>query len=70
MVLVGCAQGQQCATIATLPVAYRDETGCLAARSEMVAASSDLGFERVFAECRKQARAGSRQASVRAEPTT
>ena len=54
MVLIGCAQGQQCAPITTLPVAYANEAGCLDARAEIVAASSDLGFDRVIAECRRQ----------------
>ena len=49
MVLIGCAQGQQCAPIATLPVAYRNEALCLAARGDIVAASSDLSDDRVFA---------------------
>lgn len=67
MVLIGCAQGNACTPIATLPAAYSNEAQCLAARAEIVAASSGAGFDRVFAECR--ARAHSRQTSAAPRPT-
>lgn len=58
MVLIGCAQGgDQCTPIATMPIAYRSAASCMSARSEMVAATSDLGYDRVVAECRPQATA-------------
>ena len=48
----------------TLPVAYQSEASCLADRSGIVAASSGLGYGRLYAECREQARAAKRQTSV------
>lgn len=69
MVLIGCAQGGvQCAPIATMPVAFRDQASCLEARADMVAASSGLGYARVTAECRRQGKAP-RAAADRALPT-
>ena len=64
MVLIGCASGQECAPVMTLPVAYQSEASCLADRSGIVAASSGLGYGRLYAECREQARAPKRQTSV------
>lgn len=53
MVLIGCSQsGSQCESIATLPVAYASMSSCLAARSEILSASSDLGYGSIRAECR------------------
>ena len=53
MVLIGCASGgQSCEAIATLPVAYRSQATCLAARASIITASGDLGYARVVAECR------------------
>lgn len=53
MVLMGCGQGDlPCERIATLPVAYSSQASCLAARPEILAASTGLGFARVEAECR------------------
>lgn len=63
MVLIGCAQGEQCAPIATMPVAYRNEATCLDARAEMVAATAELGYVRVIAECRPQAPAARKVAA-------
>ncbi len=58
MVLIGCAQAtDQCAPIATLPIAYRSGVSCLDARAGMVAATGDLGYARIIAECRPQAQA-------------
>jgi hypothetical protein len=69
MVLSGCAQGQNCAPIATLPVAYRSEASCLAARGDIVAASAELGFDRVIAECRPHAPTASRKGEAGPAPT-
>ena len=56
MVLMGCGQNAlECERIATLPVAYQSQASCLAARPEILAASTDLGFARVEAECRSAA---------------
>ena len=68
MVLIGCANGQECAQVMTLPVAYQSESSCLAARSEIVAASEGLGYDRVFAECRDQSRPGKHRTSLRDKP--
>lgn len=65
MVLIGCAQGQTCAPVMTLPVAYRSKASCLADRTDMVAASDGLGYERLFAECREQSRVNKLQTSAR-----
>jgi hypothetical protein len=66
MILIGCSQGEQCAPVMTLPVAYRTEASCLADRTAMIAATGSLGHGRVFAECRKQS--VSDQASAPAGP--
>ena len=68
MVLIGCANGQECAPVMTLPVAYQSESSCLAARGEIVAASDGLGFDRVFAECRQQSRSSKHRTSLRDKP--
>ncbi len=69
MVLIGCSNGgQQCTPIATLPSAYRSEATCLGARAEIVAASSELGFDRVIAECRPRS-GGPRNAAARTDPS-
>lgn len=69
MVLIGCAQGgQQCSPIATLPIAYRSAASCMDARSDMVAATADLGYARVIAECRPQA-STPRKIAAKAVPT-
>jgi hypothetical protein len=52
MVLIGCSQSAQCAPITTLPVAYNSRNSCLEARSEILAASGDMGYKSVRAECR------------------
>lgn len=53
MVLIGCSQNaSQCESVATLPVAYASMSSCLAARSEILSATSDLGYASVKAECR------------------
>lgn len=68
MILVGCSNaGDQCAPIATMPVAYRSEAGCLAARADIVAASSGLGYDRVIANCRRQTSAGPEKFDARAK---
>jgi hypothetical protein len=55
MILLGCTDGGiQCAPISTLPVAYQSEALCLAARADMVAATTGLGYGRVIADCRRQ----------------
>ncbi len=64
MVLIGCAQGQTCTPVMTLPVAYRSKASCLADRTDMVEASSGLGYQRLFAECREQARPNKLQTSA------
>jgi hypothetical protein len=53
MVLIGCSQNaSQCESVATLPVAYASMSSCLAARSEILSASGDLGYGSLRAECR------------------
>lgn len=70
MILLGCTNGgNQCAPISTLPVAYQSEALCLAARADMVAASTGLGYERVIADCRSQGPAGSRREGAKASST-
>lgn len=64
MVLIGCTQGQQCSPIMTLPVAYRSESSCLAARFDIIEASSDLGYDRLVAECRRQPQPASSKAEA------
>jgi hypothetical protein len=54
MVLIGCTQGQDCNPVMTLPIAYQSEASCLSDRSGMVSAIAGRGYDRVFAECRKQ----------------
>jgi hypothetical protein len=54
MVLIGCTEGQVCAPVTTLPIAYPTEARCLAQRSDMVSALDGLGYDRVIAECRSQ----------------
>lgn len=66
MVLIGCGQGQACAPVMTLPVAYQSKASCLADRGDMVAAISDQGYGRVIAECREQLRSKKLQTSVKA----
>ena len=64
MILIGCAQGgTQCAPIATMPVAFRNQASCLEARADMVAASTDLGYAQVTAECRQQGKTPSAAAA-------
>jgi hypothetical protein len=53
MVLIGCSQNaSQCESVATLPMAYASMSSCLAARSEILSVTSDLGYASVRAECR------------------
>ena len=66
MVLIGCAQGQTCAPVMTLPVAYQNRASCLADRADMVAAIAGQGYDRVIAECREQLRSRKLQTSVKA----
>lgn len=68
MVLIGCGTGQDCAPVATMPVAYRSQASCLADRSSIIAASSDLGFQRLIAECHERPKAALKRA--RADSTT
>jgi len=53
MVLMGCASGgSQCEPVTTLPVAYASQASCLTARADVVAATGNLGFATVRAECK------------------
>ena len=71
MTLIGCTTGgHQCAPIATLPVAYQSEVSCLAARADIVAASSGLGYDRVIANCRRQGPARPEKLNAKANITT
>lgn len=54
MVVVGCTQGQACAPVVTLPIAYHSEARCLAERAGIIAAIGDLGYDRLVADCRKR----------------
>jgi len=65
MVLIGCAQGQQCAPVMTMPIAYRSEASCLAERADILAASEGLGYDRLFAECRKRSANGQASAPIK-----
>jgi len=68
MILIGCADGAECAPVMTLPVAFQSEASCLDARSEMVAAGEGLGYDRLFAECRAQSRPARNQAGAGKTP--
>ena len=70
MILLGCTNGgNQCAPISTLPVAYQSEALCLAARADMVAASTGLGYDRVVANCRRQDPVSPRRLVAKANST-
>ena len=71
MVLIGCSQSaSQCESIATLPVAYASMPSCLAARSEILSASSDLGYGSVRAECRTAVPTSSTKRAGRTQSTS
>ena len=70
MTLVGCTNGGvQCAPIATMPVAYQSEASCSAARADIIAATSGLGYDRIIADCRRQSSTGSERLSMKASTT-
>ena len=53
MVLLGCASGgSQCEPVTTLPMAYASQSSCLIARADILAATGNLGFDSVRAECK------------------
>ncbi len=50
--LLGCADGAaDCRTIAAPAMRYANEQSCLAARSDVLAANSDLEFPTMLATC-------------------
>ena len=69
MVLFGCAGTQDCAAIATMPVAYRSKAACVADQTNILSATGDLGYRRVFAECREQGRTSMRKVGARTGAT-
>ena len=51
--ILGCADGSQaCTRVATMPTQYASEQACAASVSAALAASTDLDFPTLVAECR------------------
>jgi len=51
--ILGCADGSQaCTRVATMPTQYESEQACAASVSAALAASTDLDFPTLVAECR------------------
>ena len=67
MVVLGCAQGDTCRPVMTMPAAYQTEQACMADRGDIVDALSTPGV-RLVAECRRKNGGGQTSAPMTRKP--
>jgi len=58
--IMGCADGSaNCTQVATMPTRYESRAACVAATPNMLAASTNLDFPSLLAECQSMVRPAS-----------